>query len=166
VGATCGALLGIALQLALPHAVGEFLPVDVHVSLEPRAIGTGLAVGVWVALVFALRPLLALRRVSPLQAIRRDVDPNALRAPGIDWVTRGVEAAVAASVVMLAVSRTERLKEGVFIALGIAASLAALWASAAAVSGLARRLLSAGWPYVVRQGVANLYRPANQTRAV
>jgi putative ABC transport system permease protein len=27
-------------------------------------------------------------------------------------------------------------------------------------------VLRAGWPYVVRQGVANLYRPANQTRAV
>jgi putative ABC transport system permease protein len=27
-------------------------------------------------------------------------------------------------------------------------------------------VLSARWPYVVRQGVANLYRPANQTRAV
>jgi putative ABC transport system permease protein len=27
-------------------------------------------------------------------------------------------------------------------------------------------LVRAGWPYVVRQGVANLYRPANQTRAV
>jgi putative ABC transport system permease protein len=69
-------------------------------------------------------------------------------------------------VLFLAISRTERLKEGVFLALGIAVSLAALWASAASVSRLARRLLSARWPYVVRQGVANLYRPANQTRAV
>jgi putative ABC transport system permease protein len=34
------------------------------------------------------------------------------------------------------------------------------------LSALARRLTRLRWPYVVRQGVANLYRPANQTRAV
>ncbi len=31
---------------------------------------------------------------------------------------------------------------------------------------VARRLMRAGWPYVMRQGVANLYRPSNQTRSV
>ena len=35
-----------------------------------------------------------------------------------------------------------------------------------ALSWLARRVVTARWPYVVRQGVANLYRPANQTSSV
>ena len=56
----------------MPHLMGDFLPVDVQVALAPRAILLGLAIGVWVAVVFALRPLVGLRRVSPLQAIRRD----------------------------------------------------------------------------------------------
>ena len=67
-----GAALGVAIQFALPHLVKDFLPLNVEVALDPVAIGTGLVVGVCVALVFALRPLLALRRVSPLQALRRD----------------------------------------------------------------------------------------------
>src|ERR1019366_2943815 len=98
--AAAGAALGIAIQFALPVAIKDFLPVDVRVSLDWRAIAMGLGIGVWVALVFALRPLLV------------------------------------------------------------------LWLSAAGLSSLARRLVTARWPYVVRQGVANLYRPANQTRSV
>jgi putative ABC transport system permease protein len=54
--------------------------------------------------------------------------------------------------------------------LGISAAtmavLAILTLSALFLSWIARRSLRSGWPYVVRQGVANLYRPANQTRSV
>jgi len=161
-----GALLGVALQLALPHVVGEFLPVDVEVTLEPTAIVTGLVVGLWVALVFALRPLLALRRVSPLQAIRRDVDPAGLRGRGLDVPRRLVEVGIVASVVALAVARAGRWREGMWLSVGIGGALLALWLAALAVTYAARKLLRAGWPYVVRQGIANLYRPGNQTRAV
>ena len=165
-GAAAGVALGVALQFLIPRAIGDFLPVDVAVRLEPTAILAGLGVGVWVALVFALRPLLALRRVSPLQAIRRDVDATALRARGVDWTGRLVDLAVIGSVLALAVQRTGRWRDAIGITGAIFAALALLWASATLVSWLARRTLRAGWPYVVRQGVANLYRPGSQTRAV
>jgi len=71
VGAIAGTLLGVAVQFLLPGVVSDFLPIDVELALEPRPLILGLATGVWVSLVFAMRPLLALRRVSPLQAIRR-----------------------------------------------------------------------------------------------
>ena len=165
-GAAAGAVIGIGIQLLIPRVLGEFLPVDVRVTLEPMAILSGMLVGVWVALVFALRPLLALRRVSPLQAIRRDVDPTALKRRGIDWAGTLVSLAVVASVAALAVQRTGRVREGLGIAGAIFAALGLLWVSATFTSALARRALRKGWPYVVRQGVANLYRPGSQTRAV
>jgi putative ABC transport system permease protein len=62
--------------------------------------------------------------------------------------------------------RTEKWQQGVGMSVGIAVVVGVLVASASALSWLARRLVRRGWPYVVRQGVANLYRPANQTRAV
>ena len=34
------------------------------------------------------------------------------------------------------------------------------------LASVARRVVRPQWPYVLRQGVANLHRPANQTRAV
>jgi putative ABC transport system permease protein len=170
IGAAAGALLGVAIQFTLPRAVGEFLPVDVQVRPDPAAIVTGLLVGACVALAFALRPLIALRNVSPLQALRRDADTAVRRTPWRqlwrDWPRLLVNAALVASVVAIAVSRSQSFVEGLWLSAGIAAVLVVLWASATLLSYVARRLLRSGWPYVVRQGVANLYRPANQTRAV
>ena len=166
VGAAVGAALGVAIQYALPLTVRDFLPVDVTVSLAPKAILVGLALGVWVAMVFALRPLLALRNVSPLQALRRDLDSAPLTAGLRDWPRALVNLALAASVVALAASRSPTLKTALWMSAGIAAVLVVLLLSAIVLSAIARRALRAGWPYVVRQGVANLYRPANQTRAV
>ncbi|HVH39425.1 MAG TPA: FtsX-like permease family protein [Gemmatimonadaceae bacterium] len=164
-GAAVGALLGIGIQFALPQLMGEFLPVDVAVRIVPRAILLGLGVGVWVAIVFALRPLLVLRRVSPLQAIRRDdVALNASRRR--DSWTYVTNFALLASILALAIDRAETTQQGLLYAAGILFVIGLLGGSAAALSGLARRLVRPSWPYVLRQGIANLYRPHSQTRAV
>ncbi|MBW7935530.1 MAG: FtsX-like permease family protein, partial [Gemmatimonadaceae bacterium] len=143
----------------------DFLPLDVTVSLDPVAIATGLAVGVCVALIFALRPLLALRRVSPLQALRRD-DAALGRASLRDPATQLVNVALIASVLLLAIARADTVPRGLMFAVGIGVSLVVLYAAALALSEGAKRLVRPSWPYVLRQGVANLYRPANQTRSV
>jgi len=166
VGALAGAVLGVAIQYALPLTVRDFLPVDVQVSLAPRAILLGVALGVWVAMAFALRPLLALRNVSPLQALRRDLDHAPFGRGWRDWPRVAVNVALAASVVLLAATRSPTLRTAMWMSAGIAAVLVVLLLSATLLSALARRTLRARWPYVVRQGIANLYRPANQTRAV
>lgn len=165
VGAAAGAALGIGIQYSLPLVIKGFLPVDVSVALDWRAISMGLAIGVWVALVFALRPLLALRRVSPLQALRRDT--AALDAErNKDIPTHLVNVALVGSVLLLAFQRAGSLRRGAMFSAGIGGTMLVLWASAAALSWLARKAVTPRWPYVVRQGVANLYRPANQTRSV
>lgn len=165
VGAAAGVLLGVGIQFGLPVLLGEFLPVDVTVALVPSAIVLGLGIGVWVAVVFALRPLLVLRRVSPLQAIRRDDDALA-ESRRKDSLTQLTNLALVASVFGLAINRAETLEQGVFFALGVFASIGLLWFSAVLLSKLTRRLISPRWPYVLRQGVANLHRPAAQTQAV
>jgi putative ABC transport system permease protein len=166
VGASVGALLGIAVQFAIPSVVEEFLPVDVRVQLTPRAILLGLGIGVWVALIFALRPLVALRRVSPLQALRREADADALRRARRDPARLTISAAIVATVVVLAMSRAGSLRDGLGFSLGVGAAIAILWLSAALVTRLARRTVRSRWPFVLRQGIASLYRPGNQTRAV
>jgi putative ABC transport system permease protein len=165
-GAAAGALMGIALQLALPHVLAEFLPVDVHVSVEPMALVTGMLVGMWVALVFALRPLIALRNVSPLQTLRRESDAAALRGARFDVSRILVGLLVVASVAALGIARADNVRQGVGFALAIGGAVGLLYASAAALSAAARRVVRPSWPFVLRQGVASLYRPGNQTRAV
>ncbi|MBW8770340.1 MAG: ABC transporter permease [Gemmatimonadetes bacterium] len=166
VGAAAGALLGMVLQLGLPNVLADFLPVDVTVSVEPTAVGMGLFVGLWVALVFALRPLVALRNVSPLQTLRRESDVDALRGASFDPVRVLVALGIVLSIVGLGVARAENPRQGLGFSVAIAVAIGLLFAAASAMSALARRAVRPHWPFVLRQGIASLYRPGNQTRAV
>lgn len=165
-GAAAGAVLGVVVQFLLPRAIGSFMPVDVSPQLEWLAIAKGMALGLWIAIAFALHPLITLRRVSPLQALRRDADPIPIRRGWRDPYRVAVNILLVGTVVAVAGTRSASWRETLGVSAGIAAVLGVLIASASTLSWLARRTLRAGWPYVVRQGVANLYRPANQTRAV
>ncbi len=166
VGASAGAALGVAVQFLLPRVVGDLLPLDVTIALEPWPLLLGLATGVWVALVFALRPLLALRRVSPLQAIRRNADPAALPSEWKDPARLLVDALLVGSIVAIVVTRVGSWREGLAITAGIVSVVAILWVAATLLIAAARRSARPSWPFELRQGVANLHRPANQTRAV
>ncbi len=166
VGATAGTLLGVAIQFLLPGVVSDFLPLDVTVALEPRPLLLGLATGVWVSLVFAMRPLLALRRISPLQAIRRNADPAAIPSEWNDPARLMVDGLLVVSIVAIIVTRVGDLKQGLGISAGIAGAVAVLWVAATLLIKGARRSTRPSWPFELRQGIANLHRPANQTRAV
>ena len=166
VGACAGAALGVAIQFGLPSVFGDFLPVDVVVHVEPGAILTGVIIGGWIALIFSLRPLLALRNVSPLQTLRRDADSEILRLRWNDWPRLAVDVALAASVVAIALLRSGDIEQGLWISAATFGVIAILTLSAMLLSYAARKSIRPRWPYVLRQGVANLYRPANQTRSV
>jgi putative ABC transport system permease protein len=161
VGSLLGTALGLAIQHVIPLVVGEFLPVDVEIRPSAAAIGIGMATGLWVATIFALLPLLDVRRVTPLAAIRAPYEEGTSqpRDPW-RWV---VMLALAASVVLLAVAQAPSRMEGVWFAAGIGATLGVLWLAAFLMAKGLRKFFPSSWPYVYRQGLANLYRPANQT---
>jgi putative ABC transport system permease protein len=69
-GALAGTLLGLTIQFFLPELFSEFLPVSVDLTISWTAIGLGLDTGTGAALAFALMPLLALRKASPLYTLR------------------------------------------------------------------------------------------------
>ncbi|MES2524240.1 MAG: FtsX-like permease family protein, partial [Gemmatimonadota bacterium] len=166
VGATAGAALGLAVQFILPNVIGDFLPVDVQVAIETRPLLIGIGTGVWVSLIFAMRPLLALRRVSPLQAIRRDADNAALPREWKDPARLTVDVLLVSSLVGIILYRIGEVREGLYVAGGIVVAVMVLWVAATALIAIARRSSRPSWPFELRQGVANLHRPANQTRAV
>jgi putative ABC transport system permease protein len=165
-GALGGASVGVALQFALPLIIGEFLPVDVTIRLAPSAIVTGLGIGVWVALAFALYPLLALRRVSPLQTLRRESDATVMRRAQWDSSALVVGFAIVASVFAITLTRTNTLERGAGYAGSVIVAVVVLWLTAAMLASAARRLASPKLAFVLRQGIANLHRPGNQTRSV
>jgi putative ABC transport system permease protein len=166
VGAAAGVALGVGIQFLFPKVLADFLPVDVEVRLAPQAMLLGLGVGVWVALLFSMRPLVALRRVSPLQAIRRQPDADAMRRVRWDPLRITLSFAIAVSVLQLGLSRANTFQRGLGFTAAIAGAIGILYLSASFLSWAARRVLRPTWPFPIRQGIASLYRPGNQTRAV
>jgi putative ABC transport system permease protein len=162
-GSLAGAGLGAAIQLALPRVLRDILPVDVAWSPSWPALLSGIGVGVWVALVFSLLPLLAIRRVSPLMVLRRDYEGE---RPRRDPARLLAILALGASVAGLAVLQAGDVGPGLGFAAGVAVAVLALWLAARLLVHGLRRFFPTGLPYLYRQGLANLYRPANQTLMV
>ena len=163
-GSVLGAGMGLGLQLLLPRLFTGLIPVDVQVSVVWPAVLTGVGTGLWVSAMFALLPLLGIRRVSPLAVLRRDYEeePRSRRDP-LRWP---MGLLLAASVAGLAALQVESLPSGLVFTAGIGVTLGLLALAAwGMVRGL-RRWFPTGLPYLWRQGLANLYRPANQTTMV
>ena len=162
-GAIGGVALGLLVQALLPWVLSDVLPVDVSTRFSPMAAAAGLGIGVWVAVIFALIPLLGARDVPPLAALRQDFEGK--RRLG-DPLRLAAYALLVGSVLLLCVIEAPEAEVG----LGFAGALAVATALVAGVGWLltraARRWFPARASYPVRQGVSNLFRPQNQTVAV
>lgn len=159
-GSAAGAVVGIGLQRLLPGLLAGMIPVEVPPTLSWNAVGLGIGMGVWVAVVFALLPLLTVRRISPLAALRRPYESE--RAPRDRWWLLAA-VGLAASTVALAARQVGNWRQGAIFAGAVGVALLILWTAAWMLTRALRRWLPPGWPYVWRQGLANLHRPANQT---
>ncbi len=162
-GAALGAALGVAVQAVFPAVVGDFLPLDVPFTLELAAIFAGLGIGLWVSLLFALLPLLRIRDVAPLRALRRDYEPPSRRR---DPRRLGAVAVLLASVLALAFWQAPEPLVGLAFAGAVAVTMAALGLSAFVLMRMTRRFFPRHARFPLRQGIANLFRPHNQTVAV
>lgn len=159
-GAAAGAAIGVAVQLALPAVVKDMLPFEVDFFVSWAAVGRGLVAGLSVGGLFTLLPLLAVRRVSPLVAIRSAFVERAGRGDPLRWVVYG---AIVAAVAGFAVWQTQRWSWGLGFTGALVAGFGVLALAARGVAWAARRFMPRRLPYVWRQGVANLHRPNNRT---
>jgi putative ABC transport system permease protein len=164
IGSITGAGIGILLQVILPRVFAEFLPVELAFHVSWPAVFAGVGTGLLVSLLFALLPLLSIRKVSPLLVLRRDYDqgPRAGR-DGLRWLAYVL---LGASIVLIATLQAGNLVSGALFAVAIGTVLAILALTAFMLIRSLRRWFPSGLPYLLRQGLANLYRPANQTVTV
>ena len=162
-GAVAGALAGSALQLLLPLALKDFLPVNTVITVAPAGVGAGMAVGLGTALLFSLMPLLPLRNISPLLALRASYETAPRRRDPLSWVMVSV---IVAGVIGFAVSTTASWTFGLWFSAAVAIAFGLLVAVAKGLTALLKTLLIGYLPFPWRQGLANLHRPNNQTTAV
>ncbi len=162
-GATLGVALGLIVQAVIPQVLQDFLPLDVPFRFEWTAILAGLGIGLWVSLIFALLPLLRIKDVAPLRALRRDFEKAGRRR---DPWRLATYAALLASLLGLTVWQAPEAAVGFAFAGAAVVSAAVLGLTAFALMRLTRRFFPRRASFPLRQGIANLFRPHNQTTAV
>jgi putative ABC transport system permease protein len=160
-GALVGAALGLAVQIALPRLLADVLPFEVRFFIAWPAVARGMGAGLVICLLFTLLPLLAVRNVSPLVALRSAFAERVGAAP--DPWRIAIAVFIIVAVAAFAIWQTGRWRDGLGFTAVLAGGFGILAGLANVVAWAARRWLPRRWPYVMRQGVANLYRPNNRT---
>ncbi|MCI0623508.1 MAG: ABC transporter permease [Acidobacteria bacterium] len=161
IGAVGGVLLGLAVQYLLPKVMQDFLPVSIPFFISWVSLVQAMVTGFGIALLFSLLPLLGLRRVSPLLAIRASYEEGQTQERDLwRWLLYTL---ILISVTAFSMAHTRRWIHGIWFTLGLVAALGLLAAMARLIRFSARRLMTRSWSYIWRQGLANLYRPNNQT---
>ncbi|HKP93086.1 MAG TPA: ABC transporter permease, partial [Chthoniobacterales bacterium] len=161
-GAGFGALLGVAMQRIFPHVLMSFLPLAISTTIAWQPIVAGIFVGFTICILFALPPLLRFRTLSPLRVFRSAVEnePASRQRDPLLWLIYG---AIVTGITAFSIAQTDTFTRGLvfaavlFVAVGIFAGVAKL------LIVVIRKFFPHGWSFVLRQGLANLYRPNNRT---
>jgi putative ABC transport system permease protein len=174
-GGALGVAAGVGVMAALPAVFGELLPVHAVLGFPWRSALAGLGTGLLTTLLFCLPPLLDVRNVRPVLVLRRLVEqaPEGVGAWFARWWARrlqlGLSIAVVAALGGIAWALSDSFEVGWRFALYVAIALAVLLALAWVALRTLRFLLDRvrlRLPSSLRHGLANLYRPGNQSAAV
>lgn len=158
-GSLVGALLGSALQFYLPVLLKDILPVSVEARISWQAIASGLGLGLIISLLFALAPLLSIRRISPLNTLRMDFQAD----KGDRLTSLLVYLLMLAFIWGFSWLQIRQVLGSLYFTLAVVVAFLVLAGFARLLMWAVKRFFPGGWPYVWRQGLANLYRPQNQT---
>jgi putative ABC transport system permease protein len=171
VGSLAGIALGSLVQMAFPLFLARYFQVSMAPHFDFVSALQGLAVGLLTVLLFTVPPLLGIRDIRPALIFRRGMaaPPAGLKV----WWKRAASSVVSAVVILafvglIAAWLSENARTGGWFAVAMAAGLASLafvaWILLRGLRWVSRHLPRRAGP-VVRQGIANLYRPGNHAGA-
>lgn len=159
-GAILGVVLGTLLQFVLPAVLEDFLPVAVTVGISWVSVGFGLLTGLLVSVLFALLPLLKVRNVSPMATLRPETGSSTLLKDPLRWL-------VIVGILLFVWGFSYYMVRSLELSLGFTGfvifAFGTLWGFALLIMWAVRRFLPISLRYSLRQSLANLYRPNNQT---
>ncbi len=174
-GGLLGVAAGVGVMEALPAVFGKLLPVHTVIEFPWRSVLAGMGTGLLTTLLFCLPPLLDVRAVRPVLVLRRLVEQAPDGVGG--WLARmwarrlqlGLSAVVVVALGGIAWALSDSAMIGTWFAVGLAGALVVLLVLAAVTLRTLRFLLNRvrlRLPSSLRHGLANLYRPGNQSAAV
>jgi putative ABC transport system permease protein len=175
-GAILGVGAGVGVELALPAVFGNLLPVHTVLAFPWRSSLAGLGTGLLTTLLFCLPPLLDVREVRPILVLRRTVEEAEEQGFGAffrRWGRRKLQIAAGVVILVALVAIASALSESTQVGSVFGGALAAILIFLLGLSaGFLRflrwllKLVRLHLPQYLRQGLANLYRPGNQSAAV
>jgi len=160
IGSVIGAMLGTFIQQFLPYVLKDLLPVHLTTVLSWTAIIQGVVLGVIIAVLFALMPLISIRNISPLNTLRISLQPVSSFRDPVRWL---VYVLMVLFVVVFSYLQLGTWQQAIVFTIGLSVALLVLTVIAILLMWLVRKFFPVSWSYVLRQGIANLYRPNNQT---
>ena len=147
-----GSVLGVQLIFTL---LESWLPFPVEANLSPRIALQGLGLGLAVSILAAALPLSTSLRISPLVALRADVEP-----PSYSNTQRVGLTLMMLTLSMLLVSwQLDSLELGAAFVLVLSFLSASLWGVARLASKVLSTLPASGW--VLRHVMASFRRPGS-----
>ncbi len=160
-GALVGAATGSLIQKLLPWVAKDLLPIaTVSTDFSAGSAAQGVLLGVSVAVLFALLPLSGILKTSPLRTLRASFGEN---ESDNRWLRWGIYTLIVAALLGFTWWLIGDWQETLFFIGGIAVAFLLLFGAAKLLMLLLRRFFPRRWSYVWRQGIANLFRPENQT---
>lgn len=163
IGTLCsivGAALGSVIQRFLPMLIEDLIPFEIESSVSWPAIGQGIALGVIISILFALLPLVSIRKISPLNTLRISFQHVIPMRDPVRWLVYGL---IVAFIYLFMYLQLHDFVKAAFLFGGILVTFLVLTGMAKILMWLIRRFFPASWNFVWRQGLSNLYRPNNQT---
>jgi putative ABC transport system permease protein len=171
VGSVAGIALGSLVQMVFPIFLERYFKITAIPRFDALSALQGLLVGVLTVLLFTIPPLLGIRYIRPALIFRREM--AAPRQSLREWWKQAAGTVISAVVILgfvgaIAAWLSDSAQTGRYFAFAIAVGMLALAAVAwLLLRGL--RLFSRHMPRragpIIRQGIANLYRPGNHAGA-
>lgn len=156
-----GVGIGSVIQVILPIVLKGFLPYEVNMTISISAMIKGFLMGIISTTLFALGPLLSVRNVTPLKALRISDEP--VKSDPLRWV---VYVMIVLSITGFLYSLAGSWREAGLFTLGILVAFLILFGVAKLVTWSVKKFFPQNGSFTLRQGLSNLYRPNNQTQTL
>ncbi len=176
-GAQLGVFLGVVVEWVLPSVLGSLLPINPPVRLPWIPVLGAFSTGILTTMLFSIPPLLEMRNIRPSVVLRRLVETAeptgavrglARRVRG-SWAQILTIVSIVLALAVIATLLSDNWRGGTWFAGSLAASLFILLGLSSGFLRVLRFALDRTrlvLPSTLRQGLANLYRPGNQSAAV
>ncbi len=162
IGSLIGVFIGLFLQYSLPLMLAEFIPLDLEIGVAWQAIFNGLVMGIVISILFSLLPLLSIRFIPPLSVLRTHSGGPKRRSKS----TITVATLIVFFPFLVATYQTRDWLMGLSFFGGLITAFLVLTALAFVLMWAVRTYFPSRAGFILRQSLANLFRPNNQTHVL